>query len=223
MFTLSVSKLQKGKEINNLVLRDNINSSHQNIDYLYNIDNTAISAKSGEELIQSERAPNTYYYSVISPFLINSNGKQIIAFSFIIDKEYQLEVILYQEDEFGRLFRLTSIPERIKRNNVVATTCHILNSDSSSLKEYDQKDMLHYSSLLDRYYSKYVEFQLKDFEDFLLSKEDKFILEVKDFMNIKTEKNKKEGEEFSISNISKSTFSFVEVFGLNIKRLTSSL
>lgn len=187
-----ISKCQTGFLVTNLVLRDCMWGNPQP-EFLYNINNTPINAISFKEMFQNERDPTVYIYSPISSFFINPNGKQIIPVCFKVENESYLDVILYQEDENGKLFRLTSISEKILRSNS-SLICKPFNHSSLKLINYEEKDMLYYEKLIEKIKS--------------------------DLTTYKANLEKNE-EKISHTNVLFTTYIFPDVFGFSTKRLSS--
>jgi len=219
----SIPKLTTGYEVTNLILRDHMWGPPHPV-FVYNVDNTPVNAITGKEEFHNERDINVLVYSPILPFFINPDGKQIIAVYVGVKQEPYLDVILYQEDEYGKLYRLTSISNKILRGCFVFTS-KPLNHPLLKLTQYSEQDESHYVNLASRITILDGKINLKNIEDELLRRHSNTQLEIKNGLVekelSKNELHKREVEKITDMNVKYTSFIFSDVFGFSSKRLSS--
>lgn len=162
----SVPRLTEGVTVSDLVLVQDINEYL--FDYFYYLNERAIDAISLKDVTPSKEAQSKNVYNKIIPFVFDPNGKKILAFDADC-KNRHTEVILYQENADGKLFRLTPISEKIIGEAFAMSYCRVLNHPVHRLKEYTEDELIFYLSVGG---SQEDHFSFRDFESLLTKKFD---------------------------------------------------
>jgi len=223
-YYLSVPTLKSGVVISNLVVMEDYHTFSPR--FIYNINGRAISCETLTDVTPFSTSFRSYIYSVIPPFFFDSNGKEIIAFTTGCIEESSIEVVLYQENAQGNLFRLTPMSEKIKRgfgmcscnflkytpfyssfeNNLFSTTSFVQITPSIS-------NIANFTSL------KTCEPERKEFYSSFVTENDPFFNYRTFEVNLLNSRagiwkcSSKEGEKIE-RNVTFSTFCFYEIFGM---------
>jgi len=134
-----IPKLETGFVISNFYI-----ISGKTVNFAYLLNDKIIDVNKYEN-ISSKNIPGKNIKDISQTFSCNVEGKEIIVFYISYSNSLSTDVILYQEDEHGKIFRLTDVSNKIWSGFSIIS-CTMINLPSKCLKKYDQQSIQWYTS-----------------------------------------------------------------------------